>query len=181
MKGNLKKALENTDTLYNDLVEIANGITKKCIKTLDDLIANAVNNINDLTNANLQDLMLNISLVSFSFSEIKEKSLLKANCAEALRKEAYAKEFIGSEGAVATKENNATLNISDEIMVEAIYDLVSSLFKTKLDEAHRIVDSIKSILVTRMQEQKFMTTSANDDPDSYKTLKQINDENARRI
>lgn len=181
MKESLKKALDSVDMLYNDLVEIANDIVKKCTRNIDSLIDGAIKNVNNLTNAYLQDLMLKISLVSFNFSEIKEKSALKATCAESLRKEAYAKEFTMGEGAVATKENNATLNISNEIMAEAIYDLVSSLLKTKLDESHRVVDAIKSVLMTRMQEQKFMNASASDDPDSYKTLQQIDEENSRRI
>ena len=157
MKGNLKQALETTDTMYSDLVEIANGIIKKCTGDLDAIIDDAVKNINNLTNSKLQDIMLRISLMSYSFSEIKEKSALKAECATSLRKEAYAREFTASDGAVAVKENNATLNIADETMTEAIYDLVASLFKTKLDEAHRVVDTIKSVLMTRMQEQKLIT------------------------
>lgn len=181
MKGNLKEALDNVDMLYEQLIDIANDMVKSYSKDMDTLISTASENIGTFTNSALQDLMLRISLMSFTFGEIKEKALSKAACAEYLRKERYAEAFIAAEGAIAVKENNATLNISDAIISEAIHDLVASLFKTKLDEAHRIVDTIKSVLMTRMQEQKFMNTSAAEDPDSYKTIQQINDENSRRI
>ena len=45
MKGNLKQALENTNTMYSELVEIANGIIKQCTGELDSIIDNAVKNI----------------------------------------------------------------------------------------------------------------------------------------
>ena len=44
-----------------------------------------------------------------------------------------------------------------------------------------MIDTLKSILMSRMQEQKFMNIGAADDPDSYKTKAQIDEENSRRI
>lgn len=98
--------------------------------------------------------MLKLSFMSYTFGDVKEKSALKADCAEALRKEAYARKFNEADGNNAVRDNIALLETSDEIVVNSIHDLVSSLFKTKLDELHRVVATLQSILMSRMQEAK---------------------------
>lgn len=153
MKRSLEEALKNTDTTYNELVEIANKMIRIYTGDIDKVIAD-VSNIENLTNDDIRNTMTKLSLKAYQFGDVKEKSSLKAECAEALRKEAYAKEFSLGDGSVASKDTNATLNISNEIMTEAIYNLVASLFKTKLDEIHRVVDTLKTVLMSRMQEAK---------------------------
>ena len=74
--------------------------------------------------------------------------------AEILKKEAYAISFNSSEGSVAVKDNNSVLSISNEIVTECIYNLVASLFKIKLDELRRIIDILKTILMSRLSEMK---------------------------
>ena len=154
MRDNLQTALENTETVYSQLVVIANGIVKEYTKDIDKIITDSYNGINELNNDMLRHLIITLSLKSYNFSEVKEKSLLKSQCAEALRKEAYAVEYNKAEGPVATRENTATINISDEVLTENIYDLVSSLLKTKQDEIHRVVDALKTVLMSRMAEAK---------------------------
>lgn len=158
MKHSLEEALKNTDTTYNELVEIANNMFSKYTKELNLLIVDITNNIESMTNDRIRSALLKLSLQGFQFGDVKEKSSLKAVCAEALRKEAYAREFNLGDGSVAAKDNNATLKISNEVMVEAIYDVVASLFKTKLDEIHRLTDSLKTVLTTRLQEAKLNST-----------------------
>ena len=68
--------------------------------------------------------------------------------------EAYAREFNAGDGSVASKDNTATLNISNEILAETIYNLVSNLFKIKLDEIHRVVSTLQTVLMSRMAEAK---------------------------
>lgn len=160
MKGNLQKALDNTEQTYANLVSIANDIINGHIKDIDADIKNATNNVNNLTNDSIRQLIITLALKSYSFSEIKEKSALKAECAEALRKEAYAVEYNKAEGAVAARDNAAVINTSDEILTEAVYNLVSSLFKTKLQEIHSIIDALKTVLMSRMAEAKLSGITA---------------------
>jgi hypothetical protein len=56
--------------------------------------------------------------------------------------------------AFITRENTATIESSAEILAEEIYTLVANMLKTKLDELHRIVSTLQSVLMTRMQEAK---------------------------
>lgn len=149
----LQKALDNTNMLYNEIVEIADDIVHRYTTELDKYIEFA-KNLETYSNESLRDLILKITLCSYTFSEIKEKSIIKMECAETLRKEAHAKIFNESEGTVTFRENKAIMESSNEIVVEAIYTLVASLLKTRLDEVHRIVDALKSVLMSRMQEAK---------------------------
>lgn len=154
MRGNLEQALENTETTYQQLVEIANEIVDDYTKEINALIKSATARSENMSNDDIRQFILQLALKSYTFSEVKEKSVLKAECAEALRKEAYAKAFNALDGSNAVRENNAMVEISDEVLTEAIYNLVASLLKVKLDEIHRVVDALKTILMSRMQEAK---------------------------
>ena len=101
--------------------------------------------------------MLKLSIRAYSFGDVKERSAIKAECAEILKKEAYAVSFNSSEGSVAVKDNTSILNISNEIVSECIYNLVASLFKIKLDELRRVIDILKTILMSRLSEMKMST------------------------
>ena len=154
MNQNVTKALDNIDMTYNELIDIANDICLDVVGDINELINRAYDNIENLSNDYIRQLLLKLSLRSYSFSEIKEKSLFKATLGETLRKEAYAKSFNSTEGTVAVRENTSIINTSSEILAEELYGLVANMFKTKVDEIHRVVDSLKSVLMSRMQEAK---------------------------
>ena len=156
MKGKLEEALSNIDMMYSQIVEIANKIIVVYTKETDDLIKQAYDKIERLTNDEIMNLMLKLSMKAYNLADTKERSSLKADCAEALKKEAYAVEFNKTEGSVALRENTAIINTSDEIVSNAIYDLVAGLFKSKLSEIHSVIDTLKSVLLTRMQEAKLV-------------------------
>lgn len=154
----LQEALDRTDDVYKDLIEIANTIFKTYTGDVNELIKGAMDNVDNLTNEDIRLLIIKLSLHSFSFGDVKEKAGLKAELSETLRKEAYAKAFNLSEGSVASKESQATMKTSYENSVELIYNSVASLFKTKLDEIHRVVDALKTVLMSRMSEAKLTAT-----------------------
>lgn len=162
MKVELRKALENIQATYDELIDVANDMTEPYLKEIDSIVEHATNNINTLTNEDIRLLLLKLSLKSYSFSEFKDKSSLKSSCAEALKKEKLAVEFNRAEGSVAVRENQASINSIDEILADAVATLVSSLFKTKLDSVYRIVDTLKSVLLSRMSEAKLNSTLATD-------------------
>lgn len=157
MNQNVSKALDNIDMTYDELIDIANSICEEITGDLNTMIQVAYDNVENLTNDYIRQLLLKLSLRSYSFSEIKEKSAFKATLGETLRKEAYAKNFNSTEGTVAVRENTSVINTSAEILAEEIYTLVANMFKIKLDELHRVVDTLKSVLMSRMQEAKLTT------------------------
>ena len=154
MNAGVQKALDNVDMVYDDLVVIANDIYNGCLEEIDKLVNSVYDNIENLSNDDLRNLILRISLKAYSFSEIKEKSAFKSTLAETLRKEAYARAFGAAEGTAGAKDNIATLQVSSELLTEEIYDVVASLFKVKLDELHRVTDSLKTVLTSRLSEAK---------------------------
>lgn len=154
MTPNINIAMNNVDVAYSELIDIANDILTEMVGDIDTLLGNAYDNIDTLSNDNIRDLLIRLSLRSYSFSTIKDKSAFKAALAESLRKEAYARQFNLAEGTVANRENSAILNTSAEVVVEKIYDLTADLFKTKLDEVHRVVDTLKTVLTSRLSEAR---------------------------
>ena len=156
MRPSVQDALDQVEMTYQELNEVANEMTQSFFEPVNSII-DELSNINDLSNDMVRDYMIRLALNSYSLGEIKEKSALKAECAEALRKEKYARAFREAAGSAAIKENEALLNSSEQVVIEALYNLISSLFKTKLDEAHRVVDVLKSVLMSRNAEAKLTT------------------------
>lgn len=153
-KPNLHDALANVESTYADVVNIANDMLQSLFDPINALISEIRENSAGMPVESIRDYMVRLQLRSYEISDVKEKSALKAECAEALRKEKYARSFNEAQGTVGIKDNTAFLASSEEIIVEALYNLVASLLKTKLDELHRLIDTLKSILMSKMQEAK---------------------------
>ena len=154
MNKNLTRAMDSVEETYQNVIDISNSIVEEMTGDITDLIKGAYDSVENLSNEDIRQLLLRLALRAYSFGEIKDKATFKATLAETLRKEAYAIQFNSTDGTVATKENTATINISSEIVVEEIYELTASLFKTRLDEIHRCVDALKTVLTTRLTEAK---------------------------
>lgn len=157
MNAQVSKALQEVDATYEDLIDFANDIFVATAGEIDTIIGSAYDSIEIMSNDMIRDLMMRLSLKSYSFSEVKEKSAFKATLAESIRKNTYAERFNSTEGTVAVRENTATIQSSAEILAEEIHTLVSNMLKTKLDEIHRVVSTLQTVLMTRMQEAKLST------------------------
>lgn len=153
-RPNLNDALNNVEVTYSYIASIANDIVDSILSPTSNIINEINNEPTGLSVDSIRDFMVRLQLRSFELSDIKEKSALKATCAEALRKEKYARSFNEAEGTAGVKDNTALLASSEEIIVEALHNLVANLIKTKLDETHRMIDTLKSILMSKMQEAK---------------------------
>lgn len=161
MNKNLNQAMDNVETTYSEVVDLATDILTEFTEDIDALMDKAYTNIENLSNDAIRELLLSLALRAYSLGAIKDKSAFKATLAETLRKEAYATQFNQTDGTVAVRENTAILNTSAEIVVEQVYDLTSSLFKTRLDEVHRVVDSLKTVLTSRLAEAKLTNIDTN--------------------
>lgn len=158
MRKNVNEALDKIDATYDELIVIANDIVDNALRDIDIVVNGVYENIENLSNEDLRGFIMKVSLKSYSFSGIKEKAAFKSELSETLRKEAHALAFGSAEGTATAKENQAVLNTSSEILAEEIYDLVSNMFKVKLDELHRLVDAAKTVLMSRMAEAKLAQT-----------------------
>lgn len=154
MAKDLSKAISEVEITYEQIEQIANDIIKEPLQSVNQIVDEIQVNLPVMSADLLRDYMVKLQLAVFQISEIRDKAAAKAQCAEALRKEAYSTSFLIQEGTAGQKDANATIAISENIVTECLYDLVSNLVKTKIDQGLRLVDTLKSALVSRMQEAK---------------------------
>ena len=156
MAKDLTRALDNVEMTYQDVVAIANNMLSPLIEPIDTLVQEIRDNSSNMPVEAIRDYIIRLQLRCYELGEPRDKAAMKRDLSEALRKEKYSAALLEAEGTVNIKDTKATLASSDEIVVEALYELVASSLKTKLDGGFRLVDSLKSILMSRMQEAKFM-------------------------
>lgn len=154
MAKNLSTAIDEVETTYEQIEQIANDIIREPLDLVNQLVIEIQNNVSVMSTDLLRDYMMRLQTALFQISEIRDKAAAKAQCAEALRKEAYSTSFLQQEGTAGQKDANATIAISDRIVTEYLYELVSNLVKTKIDQGLRLIDTLKSVLMSRMQEAK---------------------------
>jgi hypothetical protein len=156
MAKDLTVALDTVEMTYGQIKQLADEMLLSTFTPINDLIATVSNNIEGMSTEMLRDYLLRVQLAAFSISELKDRASVKATCAEAIRKEAYATSYLAQEGTQSAKDASATLAIAENIVAQCLYELVASLVKTKLDSLYRMADTMKSVLMSRMQEAKFM-------------------------
>lgn len=159
MAKDINKALDNVEMVYGTISKMANDMLSEIFDPINAFVSGITDDINNCTVDEIRNYIIRLQLKAYELGEIKEKSAIKAECAEALRKEKFAKSFNEADGTNGVKENLALIETSEEIVVQCLYELVANLLKTKQDSLHRLVDSLKSILVSRMQEARMSTTS----------------------
>lgn len=159
MTKDLNRALEAVEMTYSQIREIADNMLYEPFSEPNQIVEFIKLNVNNMSIDMLRDSILRLQLAVYSLSELRDRSGIKATCADAVRKEAYATSYIGQEGTAGVKDSNTTLAISENIVAQCLYDLVASLVKTKVDMCLRLIDSLKSILMSRMSEAKIAATS----------------------
>ena len=150
---NIDKAKENVNEMFSELYPIAEEIVNKYAVKIDSLI-NQVAKAQILTNEELRDFMLSLSIEAYSFSMSKDSSILRQDCSTTLMKEAQAREYNNTEGTQVVRSNASIINTSDTQVVNLLYSAVANLMKTKLDETHRMINTLNSILISRNAEAK---------------------------
>ena len=157
-KPDVQAALDAVDMTYSELIDIVNDTRKSVMEDCDLLIEDVSNNIQDMSNDKIRDTLMRLSLKSYYLASIKDKSAFKANLAETIRKEAYAKAFGNAVGTVAQKDGQALLDTSSQAVAEKIHDLMADLFKSSTDEIHRTIDVLKTVLMSRLSEAKLVSS-----------------------
>ena len=152
--SNLNESMDDVQEIYSALNSQAKEIVKQYTKALDDLVKKINDDVNNLSNEDLRRIELKLSLLSYDLGELKDKTNIAAEVAEIIENETIANAYNTATGTSEQRKNTAILNSSKEKAVSKLYKLVSSQIKTKLDEAHRIVDCVKSILISRASDRK---------------------------
>ena len=151
---NLDGAYAATDEVVNNLGEVVGSITRDITAELDAQIAKLKKGIDKYSNSDLREIMACISIETYYVGIAKEQSSLRDACATALYKEGLAKAYAIAPGAVEAKKQQAVTDTMDKQAVSILYTTVTNLLKTKIDEAHRVVSVINSILMSRASDAK---------------------------
>lgn len=152
--------------VYSALNSQAKEIVKEYTRTIDTTIKDIKDNINNLSNNQIRTYVLSLSLSAYDLGELKDKTNMSSEIASIIVDEAYASSYNAQTGTVAQRENSATLSISKEKATSTLFKLVASMIKTKLDEVHRIVDTLKNILISRASDRKLVEDNNGDFPSS---------------
>lgn len=152
----LETNIEQVNNVYEALNSQAKSVVKEYTKKIDDIIKNIRENLINLSNDQIQTYMMQLSLCAYDLGELKEQSNMSAEIASIIKDEAYADSYNTQEGTVAQRQNSATLAVSREKATTALYELVAGTIKTKLDETHRVVDTLKNVLISRASDRKLV-------------------------
>lgn len=154
MDPKIENANKDVHEIYTQLYEAVKEVTKELTKPLDDIVAELSKGISLFSNTELWDFQLRLGIEAYKLGNIKEQSSLKEACAEALYKEGLAKSYSEAVGAAETKKQASILASIEKQAVSMLYSSISGILKTKLDEAHRLVNIIQNIQISRAAEAK---------------------------
>ena len=154
MSIKIDQANNDVNEIYFQLSDAAKETIGKIVKPIDDIVKELSKGINLFSNTELWDFQLRLGIESYKLANIKEQSSLKEACAEALYKEGLAKSYAEATGAAETKKQASILASIEKQAVSMLYSSISGILKAKLDEAHRLVNIIQNIQISRAAEAK---------------------------
>ena len=154
MSIKIDQANNDVNEIYFQLSDAAKETIGEIVKPIDDIVKELSKGINLFSNTELWDFQLRLGIESYKLANIKEQSSLKEACAEALYKEGLAKSYAEATGAAETKKQASSLASIEKQAVSMLYSSISGILKAKLDEAHRLVNIIQNIQISRAAEAK---------------------------
>ena len=154
MSIKIDQANNDVNEIYFQLSDAAKETIGEIVKPIDDIVKELSKGINLFSNTELWDFQLRLGIESYKLANIKEQSSLKEACAEALYKEDLAKAYAEATGAAETKKQASILASIEKQAVSMLYSSISGILKAKLDEAHRLVNIIQNIQISRAAEAK---------------------------
>lgn len=140
--------------LYKQLKDAAVESVNAMTATLDGMIKQLESGVGTMSNSELWDMQMKLGVETYKLGIAKEQSSLKSTCSDAFYKLSLAQSFCSIDGAQETKKQKSIADNIETQAVAMIYSTASSILKTKMDEAHRIVNIIQSILISRASDAK---------------------------
>lgn len=150
----LTQGMDDIQSIYGSLNKQAKQLVAEYTAPVDRIIKQVNDNINNLTNEDIRRIQLQLSLRAYDLGDIKDKTNIAAEIAAIVEDESVADAYNTSTGTSEQRKNTAILASSKEKAVAKLYKLVASQIKTKLDEAHRVVATLQSILISRASDRK---------------------------
>lgn len=169
MDDKLVQANAAVAAAYNQLAEVYKETLSNISKPLDDIISKLSKGIQLFSNSDLWELQLELGVEAYRLGNIKDQSSLKDMCATALYKEKQARVYSEAQGTSEAKKQQSVIDTVGEQAISMLYSALANALKTKCDEAHRLVNIIQSIQISRAAEAKISASPRSEVDDlSYK-------------
>lgn len=155
----MKKTMEKVERQSDELEHIVQEVVKKYCDTLDTYVEHIRdvldNEVNDLSIQDLNRILIKITTYSYFLSTRQEILGIKRDVAEIVHKEKFNNAYLGvATGTVANKTAKAEEFAKEEEVVALVYDRAYKIIKLKNDAVCRLIDSIKKIVSSRLQEMQ---------------------------
>ena len=150
----IDEAKKEVSSVYKSLAPLVDEVTHKHSKETDSIISKVKKNLTTLDNKELRDFMLQLAIECYYFADSKDKAILMHECAIALSKEAQADIFNSTVGTQAVRSNQAIIGSMEKQVVVMLQNAVANNLKSKLDEAHRIINVLSNVLISKNAENK---------------------------
>lgn len=179
MTIDITDAKNAADKMHKYMSEIAGDVVGKYSAPLDAIVKKLSSNVETCSNEELRSTMISLGIETYNLAMHKENSELKDACANALYKESVATSFNSTAGTVESRKNQSIIDSMNSQAVSILYSSVSSILRTKLDEAHRLANIISGILISRASDAKLTYNPRSEenpfDKDSYPYVAKIQD------
>lgn len=145
----IEKNSDLIDELVNKLVTQYCGPLDDYMRQIEDIL---VNQIEPVSNEQLDDFTLNLPSLLYFTSEAQESLGIKEDVSRAIRTEVFNKVRERAQGTVADKDSAAELATQAETIVLIAYQRAYKKVKLRMEAAYEMLNSVKKVMSRRISE-----------------------------
>lgn len=154
-----KEAQQRVETGSEGLTQILDKLSEEYVKPMDDYVDKIKQCLEDgistITLDELNKIMLRLSAYNYFLAGKIEKAGIKSSVAQAIRDEAYNKAFHSQiTGTVAQKTAIALESVTEEEVVNIVYQRLYKAVKAKYDSTVRLIEGLRKIITSKIEEMK---------------------------
>ena len=154
-----KEAQKRVEAGSESLTLILDELSAEYVKPMDDYVDKIKRCLEDgistLTLDELNKIMLRLSAYNYFLAGKIEKAGIKSSVAQAIRDEAYNKAFRNQvSGTVAQKTAVELEAITEEEVVNIVYQRLYKAVKAKYDSTVRLIEGLRKIITAKIEEMK---------------------------
>lgn len=149
----IEQARKECQHVFLQLKPLAKEAVLKYSGPIDDIVKK-MSKLDSMSDEEIRQTMMKLSIECYFFGNYTAESALMSDCASVLYKEKNAREYSTATGTQVEKNSVATINSMDKQAVSSLYKMVKDLMGIKLDEAHRLINTLNSVLISRSAEKK---------------------------
>ncbi len=153
MDNRFEEANQNTNEVYDYLVEIAEKYSEPYFKNIRELSEKAAN-VSTMTLVEMCEFLGRMTAELNHLREIATKVDLKENCATVLHKSMLAEVSINSDGPQKQKENFAIIESQPEKLVSVLYKNVKNKFDTQITNGELAYKTVNSAMIVKNSMEK---------------------------